>query len=95
MNAELSERVKARLVQSGEEERIRELLKTRLVSCGWKDELKAEARKFIKERGVNNVNVDEVHTHLMPKARSIIPDSVKKELLYEIREFIMRNGGIF
>lgn len=51
MNAELSERVKARLVQSGEEERIRELLKTRLVSCGWKDELKAEARKLIKERG--------------------------------------------
>lgn len=51
MNAELSERVKARLVESGEEERIRELLKTRLVSCGWKDELKAEARKLIKERG--------------------------------------------
>lgn len=43
---------------------------------------------------MTNVNVEELHAHLMPMARSKIPDSVKKELLYEIREFIMRNGGI-
>lgn len=70
MNAELSERVKARLVQSGEEERIRELLKTRLVSCGWKDELKAEARKLIKERGWSQ---ESVHSFFILRHLDIFP----------------------
>jgi enhancer of yellow 2 transcription factor len=32
------------LIESGEKERLMELLRERLVECGWKDEMKAHCR---------------------------------------------------
>ena len=32
------------LIESGEKERLKELLRERLVECGWKDEMKALCR---------------------------------------------------
>ncbi|XP_022648391.1 transcription and mRNA export factor ENY2-like [Varroa destructor] len=94
MTTELCERVKARLVESGQEELLKESLKTKLASCGWRDELKAEARKLIRDRGLTNVTIDELHAHLMPKARSTIPDQIKKEVFYELREFVRHSCNI-
>lgn len=36
----------AQLIESGEKERLMELLRERLVDCGWKDEMKAICRFF-------------------------------------------------
>eukprot|EP00976_Prorocentrum_cordatum_P084465 1185658-Prorocentrum_minimum.AAC.4 len=51
----LQETINAKLVQSGEKERLRQLLRERLVECGWRDELKAKCRVIIKQRGLSNV----------------------------------------
>lgn len=32
------------LIESGEKERLKELLRERLIECGWRDELKAQCR---------------------------------------------------
>ncbi|CAM0884375.1 unnamed protein product [Alopecurus aequalis] len=37
----LSEIINLKLVESGEKERLMELLRERLVECGWKDDMKA------------------------------------------------------
>mmetsp|Transcript_30411 Transcript_30411/g.51244 ORF Transcript_30411/g.51244 Transcript_30411/m.51244 type:complete len:105 (-) Transcript_30411:294-608(-) len=84
----LQETINAKLVQSGEKERLRQLLRERLVECGWKDDLKAKCRTIIKQRGLSNVTVDELSNEITPIGRSSIPDTVKAELLREIRNFL-------
>ncbi|PRQ54259.1 hypothetical protein RchiOBHm_Chr2g0175521 [Rosa chinensis] len=66
-----------------------ELLRERLIECGWKDEMKALCRSFIKKKGRNNVTVDDLVHVITPKGRASIPDSVKAELLQRIRTFLM------
>ncbi|GMP30088.1 hypothetical protein CsSME_00004914 [Camellia sinensis var. sinensis] len=48
------------LIESGEKERLMELLRERLIDCGWKDEMKALCRAFVKKKGRNNVTVDDL-----------------------------------
>ncbi|GAB2226009.1 hypothetical protein Droror1_Dr00021792 [Drosera rotundifolia] len=66
-----------------------ELLRERLIDSGWKDEMKALCRALVKEKGRNNVTVDDLIHVITPKARASIPDSVKAELLQRIRNFLV------
>ncbi|TYI29894.1 hypothetical protein ES332_A05G348900v1 [Gossypium tomentosum] len=80
--------INIKLIQSGEKERLKELLRERLLECGWIDEMKALCRAFTRKKGRNNVTVDDLVHVISPKGRSSIPDSVKAELLQRIRAFL-------
>ena len=82
------QKINQRLTETGEKEKLQEMLRIRLVECGWKDELKDYARGIVKEKGIDNVTVDELVAELTPKARATVPDDVKKELLESIRNFL-------
>ncbi|KAJ6949268.1 hypothetical protein NC651_003308 [Populus alba x Populus x berolinensis] len=43
----LHETINIKLIESGEKERLTELLRERLIECGWKDEMKALCRASI------------------------------------------------
>ncbi|XP_068084688.1 transcription and mRNA export factor ENY2-like isoform X2 [Anabrus simplex] len=73
------------LIVSGERERFKELLHTRLIECGWRDQLQMLCRQIVKERGVQNITVDELISEITPKGRALVPDAVKKELLQKIK----------
>ncbi|EXC33358.1 hypothetical protein L484_010767 [Morus notabilis] len=77
------------LIESGEKERLMELLRERLIECGWKDEMKALCRQFVKKKGSNNVTVDDLIHVITPRGRASIPDSIKAELLQRIRTFLV------
>ncbi|KAL6143110.1 hypothetical protein ACLB2K_053806 [Fragaria x ananassa] len=83
------ELINIELIESGEKERLMELLRERLIECGWKDEMKALCRSFIKKKGRNNVTVDDLVHVITPKGRASIPDSIKAELLQRIRTFLI------
>ena len=36
--------INQKLTESGEKERLKELLRTKLIECGWRDELKAYSK---------------------------------------------------
>ncbi|XP_021727984.1 transcription and mRNA export factor SUS1 [Chenopodium quinoa] len=84
----LSEKINIKLIESGEKERLMDLLRERLIECGWKDEMKAICRAFIKKKGRNNVTVDDLVHLITPKGRASIPDPVKAELLQRIWAFL-------
>ncbi|XP_044466919.1 transcription and mRNA export factor ENY2-like [Mangifera indica] len=84
----LQEIINIKLIESGEKERLMELLRERLVDCGWKDEMKALCRAYIKKKGRNNVTVDDLVHVITPKGRASIPDAIKAELLQRIRTFL-------
>lgn len=82
------QKINQKLTESGEKERLQEMLRIRLIECGWRDELKDYAREIVKDKGIDNVTVDELVAELTPKARQSVPDDVKKELLESIRGFL-------
>ncbi|XP_056640158.1 enhancer of yellow 2 transcription factor-like [Diorhabda carinulata] len=72
-------------------DRVRELVQTRLIESGWRDQVKLACRKAILDNGENRVpTVDELIAQITPKARSMVPDAVKRELLHEL-EIILIN----
>ncbi|XP_010087518.2 transcription and mRNA export factor ENY2 [Morus notabilis] len=77
-----------KLIESGEKERLKELLRERLIECGWRDEMKALCRAFAQKKGRDNVTLDDLVQLLTPKGRASVPDSVKAELLQRIRSFL-------
>ncbi|CAM6110437.1 unnamed protein product [Calypogeia fissa] len=79
-------------IESGEKERLKELLRERLIECGWKDELKAQCRAFTRKKGRGNITVDDIVRNITPKGRAMVPDNVKAELLQRIRTFLMSDA---
>ncbi|KAG7978812.1 hypothetical protein I3843_05G100400 [Carya illinoinensis] len=76
------------MIESDEKERLKELLRERLIECGWRDEMKALCKAFARKKGRNNVTVDDLVQVVTPKGRAPVPDSVKAELLQRIRTFL-------
>ncbi|CAG9767524.1 unnamed protein product [Ceutorhynchus assimilis] len=71
-------------------ERVTELIETRLIESGWKDRVKLACREAITENNQNVPSVDHLIEVITPKARALVPDAVKRELLHEI-EMIFSN----
>ena len=85
---QVRQKINQRLTETGEKERLQDMLRARLIESGWREELKEYARQIVKEKGIDNVTVDELVAELTPRARARVPDEVKKELLHSIREFL-------
>uniref|UniRef100_A0A8D2HMP8 Transcription and mRNA export factor ENY2 n=1 Tax=Urocitellus parryii TaxID=9999 RepID=A0A8D2HMP8_UROPR len=73
---------------------LKELLRAKLIECGWKDQLKAHCKEVIKEKGLEHVTVDDLVAEITPKGRALVPDSVKKELLQRIRTFLAQHASL-
>ena len=83
-----------KLVESGEKERLKDHLRMRLKECGWEDQLKLHAKEVIRERGLEQLKLDELTKEITPKGRALVPDSVKRELLVKIKDFLLQQQNI-
>ena len=68
--------------------RLKELLRRRLVECGWRDEVKLICKEIIKENG-QDITYDSLLSMVTARARSRVPDIVKRELLEKIKNQLM------
>ncbi|KAF6018782.1 ENY2 [Bugula neritina] len=84
--------INQKLVESGESERLKDILRTRLIECGWRDELKAHCKEIVKRKGLEHVTVEDLVAETTPKGRALVPDDVKKELLGRIRTFLAQQS---
>ncbi|XP_077301667.1 transcription and mRNA export factor ENY2-like [Arctopsyche grandis] len=78
-----------RLVLTGDRERFKELLRRRLLECGWRDQIRMLCRDVVKENEGSNISIDTLVTTVTPRARSLVPDTVKKELLQKIKSHLV------
>lgn len=86
--AQVRSQINQKLIESGEKEKLKELLRTRLVECGWKDELKAYCKELIKNKGLEKITVEELVMEITPRGRATVPENIKAELLQRIRKFL-------
>ena len=70
---------------------MKELLRNKLIECGWRDELKAYCKDVIKNKGLEKITVEELVAEITPRGRATVPDAIKAELLQRIRKFLQAN----
>ncbi|GFG30256.1 hypothetical protein Cfor_11800 [Coptotermes formosanus] len=70
---------------------LKELLRTRLIECGWRDQVQMLCREVVRERGVHNLKADDLIAEITSKGRALVPDSVKKELLQKIKAYLVQD----
>jgi len=89
-NEEIAAAIDARLVESGEKDKLKEYLRLRLLECGWRDQVKLAAKNCIREHKLRNVKLEDIIEEITPDARASVPDSVKRDLIAKIQEFISK-----
>lgn len=80
----------SRLVETGERDRMMQQLKSQLSECGWEEDLKKFCTKVVRERGVENITLDDLINEVTPVARKNVPDRLKEESVLRIRQFLTR-----
>merc|ERR1711970_212622 len=80
-----------KLVETGEKERLKELLRQKLIECGWRDELKEYCKEVIRSKGLEQISVEDLVSEITPRGRATIPDDIKADLLERIRKFLASN----
>lgn len=76
------------MIETGEKERLKELLRQKLIESGWRDDLKEFCKEVIRNKGLEKITVDELVAEITPRGRATVPDEVKTELLQNIRKFL-------
>ena len=82
----------AKLRESGEWARLKQLIVERLASSGWKDNLKEDCIDFIKRKGVEKITINEIVAEIAPRGRSSVPDSIKAEVVAALKVFADENA---
>lgn len=51
-------------------------------------------KEVVKQKGLDNITVEDLVLEMVPKGRALVPDSVKKELLMKIRHFLASQSDL-
>ncbi len=65
----LEEKIRYQLFATGERDRLKQLLVTKLEASGWKEEVKEKAREFVAKQGRDKVTVDDIVKAVRPQGR--------------------------
>lgn len=52
--------------------RLKEMLRERLIQCGWRDDLKEFCKDVIRRKGLEKVTIEELVDEITPKGRGNI-----------------------
>lgn len=91
--AEQRQELLRRLHETGEIKTIKANLRSQLIECGWRDEMKMLVQNAIRERGIGKVTADELVEELKPRSKSAVPENVKSDLMNSVTDFIRRERG--
>ena len=80
--------INEKLSESGERQKLKELLCARLIESGWRDQLKTKCKEIIQNKGLEKITISQLVEEITPFARSTVPENIKSELLSHLREFI-------
>ncbi|XP_062126450.1 enhancer of yellow 2b transcription factor [Drosophila sulfurigaster albostrigata] len=65
---------------------LKDLLQKRLHECGWYKDVEEKIRNTLQERGLSNITHDQLSAEIIPQARALVPEEVRKEMTMRVRE---------
>ena len=74
--------------------RLEKQLRTQLIECGWRDELKLYCKELIRKKGLEKVTIEELVGELIAKGRSTVPVRIKDDLLQKIKKYFEEEGDL-
>ena len=83
-----------KLKESGEEARLENYLRQKLIESGWKEELKKHCKHLIRSKGLERVTMEDLVDELSVKGKSLVPISLKEDLLSKIKYYFEDEGLI-
>ncbi|KAI8637786.1 enhancer of yellow 2 transcription factor-like protein B [Parasitella parasitica] len=75
-------------VESGEKDRLLQLLRARLSDSGWTDSLDAYSRDVIKAKNLQEISFEGLIREIGDHGRSTVSETIKKDLLESIKKFL-------
>ncbi|KRY49474.1 Transcription and mRNA export factor ENY2 [Trichinella britovi] len=87
MSNRITDNIEKRLIETGERERLTELLRSLLRSSNWAEKVREECLKIIQRDGIDGITVETVVTEILPTARRLVPESIKRQLLEQLQQF--------
>ncbi|EEB05622.1 SAGA complex subunit Sus1 [Schizosaccharomyces japonicus yFS275] len=83
-----TQKVTEQLYQSGDFERLSQVLEQNLEQCGWATEMRDYARSLIKAD--NTIHFQDLYEKLLKAATESFPSSLKVSMLQEIKSTILK-----
>lgn len=71
-------------LSSSDTSELKHLLQQRLIDCGWRKSIREIIRSTLNEKGIGNVSYDQLAAEIIPQARAMVPDEVRKELYQRV-----------
>ncbi|UJR16537.1 hypothetical protein I4U23_003437 [Adineta vaga] len=93
-NEEIRAVLHAKLIESGEREQIKQWLRQRLIESGWRDQMQAYCKESAKQKGLENLTVDELVQEITPKGRALVSDDIKKEMLARLQQYLSNHKDL-
>ncbi|CAO0793767.1 unnamed protein product [Mucor circinelloides] len=75
-------------VESGEKDRLLQLLRARLSDSGWTDSLDAYSRDVVRTKNLEDVSFEDLVKEIGDHGRSTVSETIKKDLLESIKKFL-------
>ena len=69
---QIRDTIMAKLIETGEKDRIKEYLRERLAASGWQDNLKEIAKEVIRKKGTERISIEELVNEVIPHGRGIL-----------------------
>lgn len=63
---------------------LKNLLQQRLIDCGWRKRIREIIRSKLSEKGISKLSYDQLAAQIIPQARALVPDEVRKELYQRV-----------
>jgi len=82
--------IRERLVNSGEKQRLKDRLQESLSNCGWREHVKEYCKEVINCKGLEKITVDDLVQEVTPKGKALVPDTVKADMLQQIKKFLAK-----
>ena len=86
--SDIEQIITRKLAESGERERLREILLKSMEDTGWREDVKKKVKKYTDKQGLENVELEDIVQEIAPKASSLVSDEIKYDLKRQIQKFL-------
>jgi enhancer of yellow 2 transcription factor len=77
-----------KLIETGERERLKDLLAQKLIESGWEGKMKEHASGIVRQKGPNNIKFEDLINEVRAEGLATVPHQVKVDMLSQIRKFL-------
>ena len=86
--SDIEQIITRKLAESGERERLREILLKSMEDTGWREDVKKKVKKYTDKQGLENVELEDIVQEIAPKASFLVSDEIKYDLKRQIQKFL-------